>query len=108
MKIVVVGDGKVGATLVSQLVKEGHDVTVIDNNAAVLRRSTDTMDVFSASCHTNTAPFNLTAFLTAYPDTMRFRWFLLRFWGFMLCFHSVFPSSGQKMGNFVDAFLKTC
>ncbi len=45
MKIVVVGDGKVGATLVSQLVKEGHDVTVIDNNAAVLRRSTDTMDV---------------------------------------------------------------
>ena len=45
MKIVVVGDGKVGATLVSQLVKESHDVTVIDNNAAVLRRSTDTMDV---------------------------------------------------------------
>ena len=55
MKIVVVGDGKVGATLVSQLVKEGHDVTVIDNNAAVLRRSTDTMDGYpwqwSQLCH---------------------------------------------------------
>jgi len=45
MKIIVVGDGKVGSTLVSQLAQEGHDVTVIDNNPNVLRRSTDTLDV---------------------------------------------------------------
>lgn len=38
MKIIVVGDGKVGYTIVKQLSSEGHDVTVIDNNPANLRR----------------------------------------------------------------------
>ena len=33
MNIVIVGDGKVGAALTQQLSKEGHDITVIDNNA---------------------------------------------------------------------------
>ena len=33
LKIIVVGCGKVGKTLVEQLYYEGHDVTVIDQNA---------------------------------------------------------------------------
>lgn len=46
MKIVIVGDGKVGGTIANQLSLEGHDVIVIDNNAAVLSQSGNTMDVF--------------------------------------------------------------
>ena len=32
MKVIVIGDGKVGYTLTEQLSKEGHDVVVIDKN----------------------------------------------------------------------------
>lgn len=46
MKIVIVGDGKVGGTIANQLSLEGHDVVVIDNNAAVLANSGNTMDIF--------------------------------------------------------------
>ena len=46
MKIVIVGDGKVGYTLTQQLSQEGHDVVVIDNNPAVLQQSMETLDVF--------------------------------------------------------------
>ncbi len=46
MKIVIVGDGKVGSTIANQLSLEGHDVIVIDNNAAVLTNSGNTMDIF--------------------------------------------------------------
>lgn len=45
MKIVIVGDGKVGYTLTQQLSQEGHDVVVIDNNAAVLQQSMEALDV---------------------------------------------------------------
>ncbi|MCQ2478931.1 MAG: NAD-binding protein, partial [Clostridia bacterium] len=31
MKIIVVGCGKVGTAIIRSLVKEGHDVTVVDN-----------------------------------------------------------------------------
>ena len=30
LKIIIVGCGKVGQTLVAQLTKEGHDITLID------------------------------------------------------------------------------
>ena len=33
MKIIIVGCGKVGTPLVEQLVKEGHDITIVDKNA---------------------------------------------------------------------------
>ena len=46
MKIVIVGDGKVGYTLTQQLSQEGHDVVVIDNNPAVLQQSMEALDVF--------------------------------------------------------------
>jgi len=45
MKIVIVGDGKVGFTLTKLLSKEGHDLVVIDSNSAVLRESQEALDV---------------------------------------------------------------
>ena len=31
MKIIVVGDGKVGFAIAKQLYQEGHDITVVEN-----------------------------------------------------------------------------
>ncbi len=45
MKIVIVGDGKVGYTLTNQLLQEGHDIIVIDNNPDVLEDSLEKLDV---------------------------------------------------------------
>lgn len=45
MKIVIVGDGKVGFTLTKRLSEEGHDIVVIDNNRNVLLQSQETLDV---------------------------------------------------------------
>ena len=45
MKIIIVGCGKVGFTLVEQLNNEGHDITVIDRDGAKLRALTDSLDV---------------------------------------------------------------
>lgn len=45
MKIVIVGDGKVGSALTVQLSKEGHDVVVIDNNRDVLFEAEQSLDV---------------------------------------------------------------
>ncbi|WP_304509566.1 Trk system potassium transporter TrkA [Anaerotignum sp.] len=46
MKIVIVGDGKVGSTIANQLSLEGHDVIVIDRNPSVLTNAGNTMDIF--------------------------------------------------------------
>lgn len=45
MKIVIVGDGKVGSALTVQLSKEGHDVVVIDSNKMVLQEAQAFLDV---------------------------------------------------------------
>lgn len=45
MKIVIVGDGKVGYTLTKELSQEGHDLVVIDNNPKVLQQSMEALDV---------------------------------------------------------------
>lgn len=45
MKIVIVGDGKVGSTIAKQLSTEGHDIIVIDSNPRALAGSGNTMDV---------------------------------------------------------------
>ena len=45
LNIIIVGCGKVGATLVEQLVKEGHDITVIDKNPKRVQGITDLYDV---------------------------------------------------------------
>ncbi len=45
MRIIIVGCGKVGATLAERLNKEGHEVTIIDKDGAVLRTMADRHDV---------------------------------------------------------------
>lgn len=45
MKMVIIGNGKAGSSLSSMLANEGHDVTVIDINAAALEKIQNTEDV---------------------------------------------------------------
>lgn len=45
MKIIIVGCGKVGITLAERLNAEGHDITLIDKDAATLRTTADRIDV---------------------------------------------------------------
>lgn len=49
MNIVIVGDGKVGATLVEHLSNEGHDVVVIDRNAKLVEQMVNSFDVTGIS-----------------------------------------------------------
>ena len=44
MRILVVGDGKVGHTLAQELISEGHDVVIIDRNDEVVRKAEDMLD----------------------------------------------------------------
>ena len=45
MKIVIVGCGKVGYSLAEQLIRENHDVTLVDNNPRTLERAQESLDV---------------------------------------------------------------
>lgn len=45
LNIIIVGCGKVGATLTEQLCKEGHDITIIDKNASKIQAMTNLFDV---------------------------------------------------------------
>lgn len=45
LKIIIVGCGKVGSTLVEQLVLEGHDITVIDTNVTKIEELTNLYDI---------------------------------------------------------------
>ncbi|MEQ2455569.1 Trk system potassium transporter TrkA [Flavonifractor hominis] len=45
MKIIIVGDGKVGFALAEHLSQEEHDVTVIDTNDDALKRASEALDV---------------------------------------------------------------
>ena len=45
MRIIIVGCGKVGSTITEQLVKEGHDVAVIDRDSDVIQDITNNFDV---------------------------------------------------------------
>ncbi len=47
MKIIVIGAGKVGSTLASQLVKEGHEVVVIDTNQERLDELQNRIDIMT-------------------------------------------------------------
>lgn len=47
MKILIAGDGKVGAWLTRQLANEGHDITLIDSDAAILETTIAQYDVMS-------------------------------------------------------------
>ncbi|MFV2002401.1 MAG: Trk system potassium transporter TrkA [Paracoccaceae bacterium] len=45
MKVIICGAGQVGWQIARHLSGEKNDVTVVDNNAALVRRATDTLDV---------------------------------------------------------------
>ncbi len=45
MRIIVVGDGKVGYNLAEQLAKEDHDVVVVDRNQHTLQKTQEMLDV---------------------------------------------------------------
>ncbi len=45
LKIIIVGCGKVGSTLIEQLASEGHDITVIDKNHEIIQEMTNLYDV---------------------------------------------------------------
>lgn len=45
LHIIIVGCGKVGATLIEQLLKEGHDITIIDKNPQKIQGMTNLYDV---------------------------------------------------------------
>ena len=45
MKIVIVGCGKVGTSIARELNTSGHDITVVDNNGAAVRRLSESLDV---------------------------------------------------------------
>ncbi len=45
MKIIIVGCGKIGKSMIQSLTAEGHDVIAVDNNSAVLNDTTNTYDI---------------------------------------------------------------
>ena len=48
LSVIIVGCGKVGTTLVEQLSREGHDITIIDRNRQLVQNMMDTYDVMGA------------------------------------------------------------
>ncbi len=46
MKIVIIGDGKVGHKLTTQLVDENYDITLIDQNEGKLKTALNELDIF--------------------------------------------------------------
>ncbi len=61
MRIVVIGAGKLGGTLASQLVQEGHDVTVIENNPEAIKRLLNSQDLMCIEGNGATASMQVEA-----------------------------------------------
>ena len=51
LNIIIVGCGKVGASLTEQLYKEGHDITLVDRSSDRLQALTDMYDVMGIFYH---------------------------------------------------------
>ena len=49
LNILIIGCGKVGTALTSQLCKEGHDITVIDKNAEKVEMNVNQYDVMGVN-----------------------------------------------------------
>ena len=46
MKIVIIGDGKVGHKLTTQLSEEDYDIVLIDQNEGKLKEALNQLDIF--------------------------------------------------------------
>ena len=57
LSIIIVGCGKVGTTLIEQLSKEGHDITIIDKNAMKVQEIASMYDIMG--CAGNGASYNV-------------------------------------------------
>ena len=55
MKILLVGGGKVGSAVASQLVSEGHDITVVDTNKNVIDSLSAQLDIMTL-CGSGSSP----------------------------------------------------
>ena len=49
MKVIIAGDGKVGAAIVRQLSSEGYDLTLIDSKQEVLDSTLDQYDIMTVT-----------------------------------------------------------
>lgn len=49
MKVIIAGMGKVGTALIQQMLEEGHDITVIDQDRDTIEQATDRFDVMAVS-----------------------------------------------------------
>jgi len=58
MKIIILGAGQVGASVAGNLASEANDITVIDDNAAVLHDLQDRLDIRTIVGH------------ASHPDTL--------------------------------------
>ena len=58
MQVIICGAGQVGWQIARHLANEKNDVTVVDNNAELVRRATDTLDVRGIAGH------------ASYPDVL--------------------------------------
>ena len=47
MRIVIVGDGKIGSALAEQLSREGHEITIVDRSGTPLQRTVEDLDILS-------------------------------------------------------------
>ena len=56
MNIIIVGNGKVGYSLAEQLVRENHDITIVDISEDKLRRASDSLDVMAVRGNGVSAP----------------------------------------------------
>ena len=54
MKIVIIGDGKVGHKLTTQLSEEDYDIVLIDQNEGKLKEALNQLDIF---CITGTVSY---------------------------------------------------
>ena len=77
MKIVIVGAGEVGVHIASSLVREGHDLVVIDRDAAKVSQLQSSMDILAVvgdGCVVGREPF------AHAPSWARFSILLSRGW----------------------------
>ena len=61
MKIVIIGDGKIGSVLAEQLSKEKHEVTLIDKSSGPLNQSNNDLDVMVVEGNGVSRPIQLEA-----------------------------------------------
>ena len=47
MKIIVIGCGKIGCTIIESLLAEGHEIVAMDNDPAVINDITNIYDVMA-------------------------------------------------------------